>query len=93
MYLGIGRNLFRVPAAGGTPVELTGPSQATSQSGARAPWFLPDGRHFLYMARDTDAQQTRIYVDTIDAKPGSNSRREVLTANSNVVYAPSTHAN
>ena len=84
--------LFRVPAAGGTPVELNGPGQATSQSDARAPWFLPDGHHFLYMARSSDTQQTRIYVDTIDAKPGSNSRREVLTANSNMVYVPPSQA-
>ena len=88
---GTSGSLFRVPAAGGNPMELGGPGQTASESGHRAPWFLPDGHHFLYMARDTDAQQTRIYVDSIDAKAGS-SRREVLAANSNVVYVPSAHA-
>ncbi len=81
---------FRVPAAGGTPSLL---SEArcwrVRESTLRTPWFLPDGRHFLYTARSQqDAQKSRIYVESIDAKPGSKTRREVLAADSNAVYVP-----
>jgi len=81
--------LFRVSAAGGAPTPLTAPDTAASELNHRAPWFLPDGRHFLYTARSGEAEKSRIYVDSIDdAKPGSKTRREVLAAASNVVYVP-----
>jgi serine/threonine protein kinase/Tol biopolymer transport system component len=82
--------LFRVPAAGGTPpVALTEPDRAAGERDHRAPWFLPDGQHFLYTARSlVDATKTRVYVDGIDAKPGSKNRREVLVADTNAVYVP-----
>lgn len=86
--------LFRVPAAGGTPTPLSVPDAAVGENNHRASWFLPDGRHFLYTARSrTDAQKTRIYVDSIDAKPGSKTRREILAADSNAVYVPRMSGN
>jgi eukaryotic-like serine/threonine-protein kinase len=88
IVFGIQGGLFRVPAAGGTPTLLSERDPAASEASLRAPWFLPDGRHFLYTARSGDAQKTRIYVESIDAKPGSKTRREVLAADSNAVYVP-----
>jgi Tol biopolymer transport system component len=44
-----GPQILRVPAEGGTPevaVQLD-----ADESGAKWPWFLPDGRRFVYMAR------------------------------------------
>jgi Tol biopolymer transport system component len=78
--------LFRVSAAGGTPVALTEPDATAGEFSHRWPWFLPDGRHFLYTARSVDAQKTRIYVDSIDAKPGVKTRKEVVAVDSNAVY-------
>ena len=44
--------LFRVPASGGEPVPVT---EVSKDGGAvvshRHPWFLPDGKHFLYLSR------------------------------------------
>jgi Tol biopolymer transport system component len=78
-------SLFSVPAAGGTPVVL---SEHDSGENYRAPWFLPDGRHYLYTLRKLMVfEQTRIYVDSIDAKRGVSTRKEVQAANSNAVYA------
>jgi Tol biopolymer transport system component len=83
--------LFRVPAAGGTPARLSDLDRGASETTHRAPWFLPDGRHFLYTVRaGSDPQKTRIFVESIDAKPNSKTRREVLAADSNAVYVPST---
>ncbi|MEO8052798.1 MAG: protein kinase [Acidobacteriota bacterium] len=81
-----------VPAAGGTLVALTAPDAAAGESNHRTPWFLPDGQHFLYTARSSDAAKTRVYVDSIDAKPRSRTRREVLAADSNAVYVPPVHS-
>jgi eukaryotic-like serine/threonine-protein kinase len=80
--------LFRVSAQGGTPVALSAPDPALGERSYRTPWFLPDGKHFLYTAYNSDVTKSRIYVESIDTKPGSHTRREVLAADSNTVYAP-----
>jgi len=80
--------LFRVPAAGGTPVALSTVDAAAGEINHRAPWFLPDGQHFIYTARNLDTGKTRVYVDSIDARPWTQTRREVLTGDTNAVYEP-----
>ena len=40
--------LYRVAAPGGTPTALTSPAPNVLDSRDSAPFFLPDGRHFLY---------------------------------------------
>jgi Tol biopolymer transport system component len=42
--------LVKVPAGGGSPVALT--RTAEPRVTHRNPWFLPDGRHFLFTIRD-----------------------------------------
>ena len=61
---------------------------AAGENNHRAPWFLPDGQHFLYTARNLDPRKTRVYVDSIDARPGTQTRREVLAGDTNAVYVP-----
>ncbi|MBV8903133.1 MAG: PD40 domain-containing protein, partial [Acidobacteriia bacterium] len=78
--------LFRVPAAGGTPVALTEPDPAAGEFSHRYPWFLPNGHHLLYTARTGGLQKTRIYVESIDAKPGAKTRKQIGAADSNAVY-------
>jgi Tol biopolymer transport system component len=85
VYGRLNSGLFRVPAAGGTPVALTVPDGTAGEFSHRWPWFLPDGRHFLYTARG-GFQSTRIYADNIDAKPGVKTRKEFVVADSNAVY-------
>jgi len=73
--------LFLVPAAGGTATAVTELDRASSETSHRLPWFLPDGRRFLYTAWSTPAN-TAIYVGEI----GSRKRHRLLTAFSNAVY-------
>ncbi len=80
--------LSLIPDTGGTPTPLTKPDPARYEIVHRAPWFLPDGRHFLYTARSVDHAMSRVYVDSIEARPGTVTRREVLAAHSNVEYVP-----
>ncbi|MGH9410121.1 MAG: protein kinase domain-containing protein, partial [Vicinamibacterales bacterium] len=42
--------LYRIPAAGGTPAQLTTLDASRHEYGHRFPTFLPDGDHFLYAA-------------------------------------------
>jgi Tol biopolymer transport system component len=76
--------LFRVPAAGGTATPLTEVDQSATETGHRFPWFLPDGRHFLYTARSGDQEKTVVYAGELDSK----ARHKVVAANSNALYVP-----
>ncbi len=83
-----GQGLFRVSSAGGTPVLLSLPDSKAGETVFSAPLFLPDGQHFVYLSRNVDETKSRIYVDSVDARPGVSTRREVLATDSNAVYAP-----
>lgn len=77
--------LFRVPAAGGTPVAVTKLDVAQHTS-HRWPSFLPDGKRFLYLAcdhRDPTGSVNAIFVGSVD---GADSRM-ILRSVSNAVYA------
>ena len=77
-------NLFRVAATGGAPVAATKLDTARHEDTHRWPQFLPDGRHFLYLARTTDITSSEIHLGSIDSvEPVS-----VLGATGNPVYAP-----
>lgn len=60
--------LYRVSAAGGEPLPLTALDQSRLESSHRWPYFLPDGRHFLYLVRGSQAESGGIYVGSLDAK-------------------------
>jgi eukaryotic-like serine/threonine-protein kinase len=59
--------LFRVSAAGGEPAALTRLDQSRGQNTHRWPSFLPDGRHFLYLARSTRPEDSGVYVGSLDS--------------------------
>ena len=76
--------LFRVAATGGVPVAVTKLNTASHEDTHRWPQFLPDGRHFLYLARTLDISSSAIRVGSID----STEPVSVLSAAGNAVYAP-----
>jgi hypothetical protein len=45
----LGSGLYRVPAAGGTPIQLTAVDAAHNEIEHTWPYFLPDGHHFLFL--------------------------------------------
>jgi Tol biopolymer transport system component len=71
--------LLRVSAAGGVPAPVTTLDAAKKEQSHRWPWFLPDGRRFLYMA----TPQTTVYVGSLDAE----ERTPLLASESKVIYA------
>src|SRR6185369_960031 len=54
--------LYRVSAAGGSPSKLTDLDGTRHETAHFAPWFLPDGNHFLYVALSTDAEKRGVFV-------------------------------
>ena len=79
-----GAPLYRVPASGGTPVQVT--KLAGKYSTNRWPWFLPDGEHFLYLAANHNAPEspdTAVFLGSLDGKEG----RLLMLSPSNAIYA------
>jgi eukaryotic-like serine/threonine-protein kinase len=76
--------LFRISAAGGTATPLIQIDQARDENGHRFPWFLPDGHHFLFTARNRDLSKSAIYIGDLD----SPARKTASIANSNAIYVP-----
>ncbi|HXB70266.1 MAG TPA: protein kinase [Candidatus Acidoferrales bacterium] len=76
--------LFRVSQAGGAATRLTSLDQAHGELGHLRPWFLPDGRHFLYLLRTGNPETSGIYLATLDG-PG---RKRLAVANQAGAYAP-----
>jgi Tol biopolymer transport system component len=75
--------IMRVPETGGSPQPVTRQNEG-GLGGQRFPWFLPDGRHFLYFSLDTEPEKSGIYVAALD----SNESRRLLPELANAVYAP-----
>jgi eukaryotic-like serine/threonine-protein kinase len=73
--------LFRVSAAGGEPVAVTrlGPSQTAHLF----PYFLPDGRHFVFSIQDP-TENSGIFASSLDS--GESTR--LVTADTGGLYAP-----
>ncbi len=81
-----GATIQRVSAAGGAATPVTALDVSRQEVAHHWPRFLPDGKHFLYLAvsPSTEAEDRGIYVGSLD----STERTRLLSANSNVVYAP-----
>ena len=75
------KGLFRVPDVGGAPVTVVSGSEKPME-----PWFLPDGKHYLYLASSglpaSPAGGGAIYAGLLDSKDSTR----VLAAESNPVY-------
>jgi eukaryotic-like serine/threonine-protein kinase len=65
---GFGDGLQRISAAGGQAATATEIDTARGEISHRWPQFLPDGRHFLYLALNATRGQAGIYVGSLDSK-------------------------
>jgi Tol biopolymer transport system component len=77
--------LMRVSASGGAPVPVT-TLDHTQHSSHRWPFFLPDGKHFLYLAINHDpsrAANDTVYYASLDGK----ENRSLVHLQSNAVYS------
>ena len=86
--IGLGIGLMRIPDTGGTPTQVTAINTAAGEGGHFSPWFLPDGRHFLYTADNRDRGKGAVYVADADSKDAAQNGRMVVAAGSNAEFAP-----
>ena len=79
--------LYRVSASGGTPMQVTTLETASGDVQHSFPFFLPDGRHFLYSVVGSEASRIvprGVYVGALDSKePG----KLIEPGGSNAKYA------
>ena len=75
--------LVAVSDGGGTPTELTAARKDTVGFTNRNPLFLPDGRHFLYVARGGKDPVGGVYAASLDG----GEPQQILTVGSNVAYS------
>src|SRR6266496_1045943 len=79
--------LYRVAASGGKPVPVTKLDASRHETAHRYPRFLPDGRHFLYMAANLagppDDAANAIRVGSLDGRVD----KELVRTLSNAGYA------
>jgi Tol biopolymer transport system component len=75
--------LFKVPATGGTPEAVTVLDSTRFETAHRFPTFLPDGRHFVFVALPPRLGRYTILVGSVDGmKP-----KKVLEADGGAIYA------
>jgi len=84
---GAGNPLYRVAASGGVPTPATTLHAEDGETRHAFPFFLPDGRHFLYLAVGSRTaglnSPNGIYVTALD----SNERKLLVPGGSNAMYA------
>ncbi|HYM13462.1 MAG TPA: protein kinase, partial [Bryobacterales bacterium] len=77
-----GAPLYRVPAAGGEPQPLTSLDPAHGEFSHGWPQFLPDGKHFLFLARGSQ-EYAGVYLASLDSK----DRTRLVATASSAAYA------
>jgi hypothetical protein len=82
--------LWRVPGSGGQPVAATELDVAQKKRLHRYPFFLPDGRHFSYLAGSGGAAQGGVAcvgsLDSKDSKPSPGITSEAKYADGYVLF-------
>jgi len=81
--------ISRCPASGGQASIVTKPDASRQESAHLLPWFLPDGRRFLYLSVSRTApENSALYVHTVDAPPGTVSPTRLMAAGFGAAYVP-----
>jgi Tol biopolymer transport system component/predicted Ser/Thr protein kinase len=89
MIIGLqGSPLLRVSASGGTPVPVTALDAKRAETAHFFPSFLPDGRHFVYLAVSGNVDNVGVYSGTLDAKPEEQQAKLVVVTNAGPVFTP-----
>ncbi len=83
LFAGTWTPVFQVSSSGGVPVPVTSPNRPALSH--RWPYFLPDGRHFLYLEANFAGgrvESASVYVASL----GSAENKLLFHARSNVAY-------
>jgi eukaryotic-like serine/threonine-protein kinase len=75
--------LHKVQAAGGQPAQISSLDPSLQETEHLAPYFLPDGVHYLYVALSSQPTKSAVYVGSID----SQERTRLFASESPAMYA------
>ncbi len=76
--------IYRVPAAGGTPVVAVKAEPGRGEGQVGWPEFLSDGKHFMYLAMSQKIEDSSYRVGSID----SSETQTLASAQTQLAYAP-----
>jgi hypothetical protein len=74
--------LRRADANDGTPRAITQLDKSLNETFHSTPWFLPDGRHFLYLVGSTNPENRAVYVGSLD----STMKKRLMSSQSKALY-------
>jgi Tol biopolymer transport system component len=83
ILISTGGAIHRVMAAGGQSTPILTPDASKKETELLAPFFLSDGRHYLYLAVSSEVSQSAIYVGALDSK----ERTRLFASDSKAVFA------
>ena len=72
ILFGSAGGIFQVSASEGEPKPVTKVNDARGETSHGAPYFLPDGKHFLFLVRSGKPEVAGVYVGQLDS-PGASS--------------------
>ena len=78
-----GGALYRVLAGGGVPQQISTPKPELQENEHAWPYFLPDGRHYVYLSTAAEPTKSAIYVGELD----STKTVRLLASESRAAYA------
>jgi Tol biopolymer transport system component len=76
--------LRQITASGGEVSNVSALDASLDEDFHMWPFFLPDGRHFLYLGWSETPENRAVYIGSLDSK----TRTRLLSGNSMAVYAP-----
>ena len=75
--------LQQIPATGGEPRLIVPLNRTFNENSLRYPQFLPDGRHFVYVARSGRPEESGAYLGSLDAAP-----RRLFSTLGKIMFSP-----
>jgi Tol biopolymer transport system component/predicted Ser/Thr protein kinase len=76
--------IYRVSATGSSTSPVTEIVQSRNENSHRWPYWLPDGRHFIYFARGAQKEKQALFLASLD----STNPKLLLNVASSVAYMP-----
>ena len=82
-----GNVIYKVSADRGDPVPVTALDAARRELFHARPFFLPDGKHFLYVRASDVPENSGIYVGSLDAAPDAQAGNRLMGGLLGAAYA------
>ena len=82
--------LYRIPEAGGAPQLVSEPDPKQQEDGHLWPWFLPDGKRFLFLSRRVGRNGSQVSIGSLEHRQ-DQPHQPLVASNYNAQYSPSGH--